>query len=82
MRRIGATAIRSIARSISLARSFVGSLTRPLCSRSNTNLGYRKQVTVDDREYLLDIFDTAGQEGPILCALSLELKLPYNDAMY
>lgn len=23
---------------------------------------YRKQVTVDDKEYLLDIFDTAGQE--------------------
>lgn len=23
---------------------------------------YRKQVTVDDQEYLLDIFDTAGQE--------------------
>ena len=23
---------------------------------------YRKQLTVDDEEYLLDIFDTAGQE--------------------
>jgi hypothetical protein len=42
--------------------SFVERLTFPLREEYDPTLedSYRKQVTVDEDEYLLDIFDTAG----------------------